>query len=236
MWWEHGCPHTPFSALSLTSVSFLPLSLSQEGDKFILHPQEEARVAHLLGSTLCEERSLPLSLKPHEGVSRRAGGDCKQAGYSWCPWRKLSNWREIRSSERNMVCGDTLRTTGSSWLFFLFFFFFLDQVLPEGNLLLVTLVMQTINNKFRVSSVKSDGASFSDLLLFSPSVMFDFLQTHGLQHPRLPCPSLSPGACSNLHQPVELVMQPNHLILCHPELTYLWGVFFVCFLFFIFIF
>ena len=27
--------------------------------------------------------------------------------------------------------------------------------------------------------------------------MFDFLQPHGLQHARLPCPSLSPGACSN---------------------------------------
>ena len=37
--------------------------------------------------------------------------------------------------------------------------------------------MQTINNKFPLSSIKSDGASFSDLLSFSPSVMFDFLQT-----------------------------------------------------------
>ena len=27
--------------------------------------------------------------------------------------------------------------------------------------------------------------------------MFDFLQPHGLQHARLLCPSLSPGACSN---------------------------------------
>ena len=32
---------------------------------------------------------------------------------------------------------------------------------------------------------------------FTCSVMSDSLQPHGLQHTRLPCPSLSPGACSN---------------------------------------
>ena len=32
---------------------------------------------------------------------------------------------------------------------------------------------------------------------FSCSVMSDSLRPHGLQHPRLPCPSLTPGACSN---------------------------------------
>ena len=35
------------------------------------------------------------------------------------------------------------------------------------------------------------------LLLFNCSVMSDSLQPHGLQHARLPCPSSSPGACSN---------------------------------------
>ena len=35
------------------------------------------------------------------------------------------------------------------------------------------------------------------LLLFSRSVVSDSLQPHGLQHARLPCPSLSPRACSN---------------------------------------
>ena len=35
------------------------------------------------------------------------------------------------------------------------------------------------------------------LLLFSLSVMSDSLWPHGLQHARLPCPSLSPRACSN---------------------------------------
>ena len=35
------------------------------------------------------------------------------------------------------------------------------------------------------------------LLLFSHSVVSDFLQPHGLQHARLPCPSLTPRICSN---------------------------------------
>ena len=35
------------------------------------------------------------------------------------------------------------------------------------------------------------------LLLFSHSVMSDSLWPHGLQHARLPCPSPTPGACSN---------------------------------------
>ena len=35
------------------------------------------------------------------------------------------------------------------------------------------------------------------LLLFSRSVVCDSLQPHGLQHARLPCPSLSPRVCSN---------------------------------------
>ena len=36
------------------------------------------------------------------------------------------------------------------------------------------------------------------LLLFSRSVMSESLWPHGLQHTRLPCPSLSPAVCSNL--------------------------------------
>ena len=32
---------------------------------------------------------------------------------------------------------------------------------------------------------------------FSCSVMSDFLWPHGLQHAKLPCPSPTPGACSN---------------------------------------
>ena len=54
------------------------------------------------------------------------------------------------------------------------------------------------------------------LLLFSCSAMSDSLQPHGLQHTRLPCPSLSPRVCSNLCS--LSVMPSNHLILCCPLL------------------
>ena len=37
----------------------------------------------------------------------------------------------------------------------------------------------------------------SILLLFSLSIVSDSLQLHGLQHSRLPCPSLSPGVFSD---------------------------------------
>ena len=37
----------------------------------------------------------------------------------------------------------------------------------------------------------------ASILLFSHSVVSDSLQPHGLQHAWLPCPSPSPGACSN---------------------------------------
>ena len=45
------------------------------------------------------------------------------------------------------------------------------------------------------------GSFMSDSVQFSCSVMSDFVQPsvqpHGLQHARLPCPSPTPGACSN---------------------------------------
>ena len=43
-------------------------------------------------------------------------------------------------------------------------------------------------------------------------VLSDSLRPHGLQHARLPCPSQSPGVCSN--SSIELVIPSNHLILC----------------------
>ena len=42
------------------------------------------------------------------------------------------------------------------------------------------------------------------------------LQPHGLQHTRLPCPSLSPGVSKLMS--IELVMPSNRLILCHSLL------------------
>ena len=55
------------------------------------------------------------------------------------------------------------------------------------------------------------------LLWFSHSVVSDSLGPHGLQHVRLPCPSPSPGACSN-SSPLSRVMPSNYLILCRPLL------------------
>ena len=46
------------------------------------------------------------------------------------------------------------------------------------------------------------------LLLFTHSVVSDSLRLHGLQHARLPCPSLSPGVCSN-SCPLSLWCQPT---------------------------
>ena len=43
------------------------------------------------------------------------------------------------------------------------------------------------------------------------------LRSHGLQHGRFPCLSLSPGDYSN-SRPFESVMASNYLILCHPLL------------------
>ena len=56
------------------------------------------------------------------------------------------------------------------------------------------------------------------LWLFSHSVGSDSLRPHGLQHIRLPCPSPSPGACSNSCLSIKLVMPTNYLILCCPLL------------------
>ena len=52
---------------------------------------------------------------------------------------------------------------------------------------------------------------------FSRSVVSNSLLPHGLQHTSLPCPSPSPGACSN-SCPSSRWCHPNHLILCHPLL------------------
>ena len=40
--------------------------------------------------------------------------------------------------------------------------------------------------------------------------MFDSLQPHGLQHTRLPCPSLSPWVCSNSCPLSRDTIQPSH--------------------------
>ena len=52
---------------------------------------------------------------------------------------------------------------------------------------------------------------------FNLSAVFDSLWPHGLQHARLPCPSLTPGAYSDSLS-INSVMPSNHLNLCHPLL------------------
>ena len=47
-------------------------------------------------------------------------------------------------------------------------------------------------------------------------VMFNSLRPHGLQHTRLPCPSLSPSLLKLMS--IELMIPSNHLILCRPFL------------------
>ena len=49
---------------------------------------------------------------------------------------------------------------------------------------------------------------------FSHPIVSDSLRPHGLQHTRLPCPSPTPGDCSNSCP----LMPSNHLILCCPLL------------------
>ena len=55
---------------------------------------------------------------------------------------------------------------------------------------------------------------------FSHSVMSDSLQPHGLQYARLPCPSPTPGACSNYGHQVGDAIQPSHPLPCPSPSTF----------------
>ena len=54
-----------------------------------------------------------------------------------------------------------------------------------------------VYSKYIIKDLLNKWVIWKRLLLFSHSVVSDSLQPHGLQHPRLPCPSPSPWACSN---------------------------------------
>ena len=54
-------------------------------------------------------------------------------------------------------------------------------------------------------------------MLFSHWVVSDSLQSHGLQHTRLPCPSLCPGVCSN-SCPLRQWCHPTNSSSYHPIL------------------
>ena len=60
---------------------------------------------------------------------------------------------------------------------------------------MVSAIMR--QNWERNSDVRYPKPFWPLLLLFSHSVVSDSLWSHGLQHARLPCPSPTPGACSN---------------------------------------
>ena len=66
---------------------------------------------------------------------------------------------------------------------------------------------------FQCNTILSTLRKFCLVLLLSHSVMAECLQPRGLQHTRLPCPSPSPGVCSN-----SCPLNSNRLILCHPFL------------------
>ena len=62
---------------------------------------------------------------------------------------------------------------------------------PEDfTILLLMMIPQFVSHFSRVTSLASS-------VQFSRSVMSNCLQPHGLQHTRPPCPSPTPGACSN---------------------------------------
>ena len=63
---------------------------------------------------------------------------------------------------------------------------YVSSKFQRGPLGIVSLFQLFHNLHFIFSSVQ-----------FSHSVVSDSLQPHGLQHARLPCPSPTPGACSN---------------------------------------
>ena len=67
-----------------------------------------------------------------------------------------------------------------------------------------------------VSSPSSVLGKWFSSVQFSHSVVSDSLQSHGLQHTRLPCPRPSWSLLKLMS--IESVMPSNHLILCRPLL------------------
>ena len=53
-----------------------------------------------------------------------------------------------------------------------------------------------------------------DYLFSSVAQSCPTLRPHGLQHARLPCPSPTPGACSNSCHGVGDAIQPSHPVIC----------------------
>ena len=82
------------------------------------------------------------------------------------------------------------------------------------------LVKLTPSFHIQKGLLKPQSWNYAGSVEFCCSVVFDSLQPHGVQHPRPPCPSPTPGVLLKLMS-IALVMPSNHLILCHPLLLLL---------------
>ena len=69
---------------------------------------------------------------------------------------------------------------------------------------------EKVGLKLNIQKTKITASGPISSVQFSHSVMSDSLQSHGLQHTRLPCPSPSPRVCSN---PCSLCWR------CHPTIS-----------------
>ena len=70
-----------------------------------------------------------------------------------------------------------------------------EKLLPVENFQRVSLPTQLLS-PLSLTIVRNE-CQHCAMLLFGHSVMSSSFLPHGLQHSRLPCPSPSPGACSN---------------------------------------
>ena len=94
-------------------------------------------------------------------------------------------------------------------LFYLFYFYFLACIfLFWGNFIYIFKFSFRLRSSYNTSYAiqypvrrqKHTSYVIKEHLIsvqFSPSIVSDSLQPHGLQHDRLPCPSTPPRACSN---------------------------------------
>ena len=89
---------------------------------------------------------------------------------------------------------------------------------PPESLPLNTLMDHDMSESWTLMMLNHWDLGVVSEVHFSCSVISNSLQPHGLQHTRLPCPSPTPGACSN-SCPLSRWCHPTIcLILCHPLL------------------
>ena len=90
------------------------------------------------------------------------------------------------------------------------------------RIVIVSVAVQLILYIAQLKKFCVDSLEFSVYKIMSPVNVVQLLshawrlQSHGLQHTRLPCPSLSPSLLKFMS--IKSVMPSNHLILCFPLL------------------